>query len=83
MQLVSATPNRKLVFKQEMRVRPVADAFLHVREQKLAVEGVDGGNVGEDVFDDISRKRASISLLSQAQTEHLRWTLNRDNMLER
>lgn len=33
-----------------MRSLPFSHAFLQVRQQELAVEGVDGGDVGEDVL---------------------------------
>lgn len=35
---------------------PAADAVFQVREQELAVEGVDGGDVGEDISDHLRRK---------------------------
>lgn len=45
------------------RSSPFSHAFLQVRKQKLAVEGVDGGDVREDVLHHLHRERPFIRLL--------------------
>lgn len=50
---------------------PFPHAFLQIRKQKLAVEGVDGGDVGEDVLHHIQRESAFIRLLHHLGAEHL------------
>lgn len=51
---------------------PVADALLQVGQEELAVEGVDGRHVGEDVFDHLGGERAPASFFCEARAEHLR-----------
>lgn len=50
---------------------PFSHAFLQVREQELAVEGVDGGDVGENVLHHLHGERSFTCLLHQLGTEHL------------
>lgn len=50
---------------------PFAHAFLQVWQQKLAVEGIDGGDIGEDVLHHFQRERAFSCLLHQRVIKHL------------
>lgn len=45
------------------RCSPLPHALLQIREKKLTVEGVNGGDVGEDVLHNIDRERPLICLL--------------------
>lgn len=51
---------------------PLAHALLQVGQQELAVKGVDGGDVGEDVLHHLHRERAFICLLHELGAENLR-----------
>lgn len=42
---------------------PFSHALLQIREKKLAVEGVNGGDVGEDVLHHVDRERPLVCLL--------------------
>lgn len=42
---------------------PFSHALLQIREQKLTVEGVNGGDVGEDVLHNVDRERPLVCLL--------------------
>lgn len=58
---------------------PFAHAFLQVGQQKLAVKGVDGGDVGEDVLHHLYGERAFICLLHELGAENLRSRWQRDD----
>lgn len=50
---------------------PFPHAFLQSRKQKLAVKGMDGGDVGEDVLHHFHRESAFVRLLHHLSTELL------------
>lgn len=50
---------------------PFSHAFLQVWQQKLAVERIDGGDIGEDVLHHLHREHAFSCLLHQLGTKHL------------
>lgn len=50
---------------------PVSEAAFQVRQQELAVEGVDGGNVGEDILYHLWREGASARFFCQPSEKHL------------
>lgn len=52
---------------------PAFETIFQVRQQELAVEGVDGRNVGEDIFYHLWWERASICFLHQPRAKHLEW----------
>lgn len=55
----------------ESNIIPAFETIFQVRQQELAVEGVDGGNVGEDIFYHLWWERASTCFLRQLSTKHL------------
>lgn len=59
---------------------PLSHAFLQVWQQKLAVEGIDGGDIGEDVFHHLHRERAFSCLLHQLGTKHLHNRVKEENV---
>lgn len=54
------------------RHSPFTHALLQVGQQKLAVKGVDGGDVGEDVLHHLHWESAFIGLLHQLDAENLK-----------
>lgn len=50
---------------------PFSHASLQVWQQKLAVEGIDGGDIGEDVLHHLQRERAFSCLVHQLDTKLL------------
>lgn len=66
----SVTPNVKKREHSWTGCRPASDwrspfshALLQIREKKLTVEGVNGGDIGEDVLHDIDKERPLVCLL--------------------
>lgn len=52
-------------------ISPIGHALLQVWQQELAVEGVDGWDVGEDIHHHIYWVCALLTLICQFSTEHL------------
>lgn len=50
---------------------PFSHAFLQVWQQKLAVEGTYGGDIGENILHHLHRECAFPCLLHQLGTKHL------------
>lgn len=53
------------------RRSPLAHPRLQIRQEELAVEGVNGSHIREDALHHLDRKRPLPSLLCEFGTEHL------------